>query len=80
MTMHEACELAQHISDHVPGVRVMAIGMFVPFAECTDDTPWKVSALGEGMDRPWVLKSRMELALLVSAMGQLAPTADGMLF
>lgn len=78
--MQDAFWLANHIEANVPGVKVTAMGPFLPHGEITDESPWKVGAIGEGMERPWILKSEAELALLVSAMHKQAPKPEGMLF
>ncbi|TWU15055.1 hypothetical protein [Allorhodopirellula heiligendammensis] len=80
MKMQDAFWLANHIQANVPGVKVTAVGPFLPHEQITAASEWKVGAIGEGMERPWILKTEAELAMLVSAMHKLAPKPEGMLF
>lgn len=81
MSMADAFWLANHIQRNVPGVTVMAVGMFLRVEDITDDSPWKVLATTAGLAKPRVLMSDGDLAMFVDLMHRTkAETPEGMLF
>lgn len=81
MSMADAFWLANHIQRNVPGLTVMAVGMFLRVEDIRDDIPWKVLVTAEGLAKPRVLMCEGDLQMFVDLMHRAkAETPEGMLF
>lgn len=81
MSMADAFWLASRIQNKVPGVTVMAVGMFLRVEDIRDDSPWKVLVTAAGLTKPRVMMSEGDLRMFVAQMHkEKAAMPDGMLF
>lgn len=80
MKMQDAFWLANHIEANVVGIRVTAVGTFVPLHLLEDDTPWKVLVHANVLDKPAVVTSEADLRSVVEMVQAKQPKLEGMLF
>ena len=82
MNQKEAHQLAEHIENEFDGVWVLAVGRFLDPSEITDRSPWKISVVVVGQERPRVIDSAKQLSTLrfKPAPERKELVAEGMLF
>ncbi len=61
MTFVAAVMLVELIARDYPRLRVIAIGHFLPIEDLQSDSPWLVSVVVPGHERPIVLRSPNDL-------------------
>ena len=64
VNMEDACFLAREIELSYPRVTVLAVGRFVPPENIKSNTPWKISVIVDGDERPKVIASESEAKTL----------------